>query len=104
MGNTNAKLLTPEALKKAESDLLEHSGLNAEQYEIRQVIVDEKNQHYVTTTIVGDETKATMVLVHGYGGSGTLFCKVMKGLSVNFRVIVFDVIGMGSSSRPKWDK
>ena len=71
---------------------------------MRQVIVDEENQHHVTTIIVRDDTKPTMVLVHGYGGSGTLFYKVMKGLSENFKLIIFDIIGMGSSSRPKWDK
>ena len=58
----------------------------------------------MTTIVVGDNTKPTMVLVHGYGGSGTLYYKVLKGLAENFHVIVFDIIGMGSSSRPKWDK
>ena len=43
-----------------------------------------------------------MVLVHGYGGSGTLFYKVIQGLTQNFHVIVIDLIGMGSSSRPTW--
>ena len=43
-----------------------------------------------------------MVLVHGYGGSGTLFYKVIRGLTENFHVIVIDLIGMGSSSRPTW--
>ena len=56
----------------------------------------------MTTIVAGDPNKQTLVLVHGYGGSGTLFYKVIKGLTENFYVIVIDLIGMGSSSRPKW--
>ena len=43
-----------------------------------------------------------MVLVHGFGGSGSLYYKVIKGLAENFYVIVIDLVGMGSSSRPVW--
>ena len=43
------------------------------------------------------------MLVHGFGGSGTLFYKVMKGLAQNFYLIIIDLIGMGSSSRPYWE-
>jgi len=39
------------------------------------------------------------VLVHGYGGSGILFYKIIKDLAVHFHVILIDIIGMGSSSR-----
>ena len=42
----------------------------------------------------------TLVLVHGFGGSGSLYYKVMKGLSENFYLIIIDMLGMGSSSRP----
>ena len=56
----------------------------------------------MTTIVVGDPSKPALVLVHGFGGSGSLFYKVMKGLSENFYVIIIDLIGMGSSSRPEW--
>ena len=35
MGNSKAKLLTPESLKKAERELLEYSGLNQDEYEVK---------------------------------------------------------------------
>ena len=38
--------------------------------------------------------------MHGYGGSGALFYKCLKELSRHFNVLVVDMIGMGSSSRP----
>ena len=40
-------------------------------------------------------------MVHGYAGSGALLYKIFKGLSEHFKVVVVDIIGMGSSSRPK---
>ena len=55
------------------------------------------------TVVIGDkvEGKQTYVLVHGYAGSGALLYKIFKGLSEHFKVVVVDIIGMGSSSRPK---
>jgi pimeloyl-ACP methyl ester carboxylesterase len=38
--------------------------------------------------------------MHGYGGSGIMFYKIMKPLAENFHLILIDVIGMGASSRP----
>jgi pimeloyl-ACP methyl ester carboxylesterase len=43
------------------------------------------------------------VLVHGYGGSGVIFYKMMKSLSDYFHLILIDVIGMGGSSRPTFE-
>ena len=56
----------------------------------------------MTTILVGDPSKPPLVLVHGFGGSGSLYYRVMKGLAENFYVIVIDLVGMGSSSRPDW--
>ena len=109
MGNSGNSgkfaLLTPGSLKKAERDLLVYSGLDASEYEVRKVVIvdmPDRPKLHITTIIAGNPEKPTMVLVHGYGGSGTLFYNVLKGLAENFHVIVIDLIGMGSSSRPKW--
>ena len=51
--------------------------------------------------MLGDSSKPVMVLVHGYGGSGTLFYKTFSTLCQYFYLIVIDVIGMGASSRPE---
>lgn len=48
-----------------------------------------------------------MVLVHGYGGSGALFFKIIKKLCEYFCVVTMDLPGMGGSARPKdtkWKK
>ena len=37
MGNKKASLLTPDNMKKAERDLLVFSGLNQDEYEVKQV-------------------------------------------------------------------
>ena len=60
----------------------------------------------MTTILIGnpEENKPPLLLVHGFGGSGSLFYKVMKGLSEHFYLIVIDLVGMGSSSRPVWTK
>jgi pimeloyl-ACP methyl ester carboxylesterase len=93
--------LTPGSLRKAERELLSYSGLTEEEVEIRKVPVGDGNK--VTTLLVGDPSKPKLVLLHGYGGSAFLFYKVMKGLSEHFHVIMFDIIGMGSSSRPTFN-
>jgi pimeloyl-ACP methyl ester carboxylesterase len=40
--------------------------------------------------------------VHGYGGSGVIFYKIIRALAEKFHLILIDIIGMGSSSRPKF--
>jgi len=56
---------------------------------------------FINTVFCGnDETLPVMVLVHGYGGSGALFYKIVKILCTRFRLILMDLIGMGGSSRP----
>jgi pimeloyl-ACP methyl ester carboxylesterase len=92
-------------LEEAERRMLSFSGLPDDQIRIENVKVGNyKNEDvYVHTLILGDENpeKPIMVLCHGYGGSGALFYKVMAPLCERFRLITFDLIGMGGSSRPK---
>ena len=56
----------------------------------------------INTVVCGppETNRPTMVLVHGYGGSGALFYKVIKQLSEKFKLILMDLIGMGGSGRP----
>ena len=46
------------------------------------------------------------MVLHGYGGSGALFYPVFQHLIDHFHLIFVDIIGMGSSARPKdfWSK
>ena len=98
MGNKQ-DTLTPGMLKAAERELLKFSKMDPSQIEVRKVVIDELENH-VTTILVGDPTLPKLVLVHGYGGSGVLMYRLFKDLSLSFRVIAIDILGMGSSSRP----
>ncbi len=42
-------------------------------------------------------------MIHGYGGSGLIFYKIIKELAAYFDLILVDIIGMGASSRPKFE-
>ena len=53
---------------------------------------------------MGDKNKTIMVLLHGYGGSGCMFWKIIKRLSEHYNLYLLDVLGMGASSRPEVEK
>ena len=107
-------LLTDENLRKAEYEYLLALGLKKDEFEIRKVVVDKKSNLFINTIIVhkketktsssaSSTQKPSIVLIHGYGGTGLMFSSLITALARNFRVILVDLIGNGSSSRPKWD-
>lgn len=49
------------------------------------------------------EERETMVLLHGYGGSGMIFFWVMQALHEKYKVYMVDLMGMGRSSRPEFE-
>ena len=90
-------------MKKAERELLEYSGLAEDEYEVKKVFTNDEETVYMTTIVAGNPENPSLVLVHGFGGSGSLYYKVMKGLAQNFYLIIIDLVGMGSSTRPTWE-
>jgi pimeloyl-ACP methyl ester carboxylesterase len=66
------------------------------------VTIDEKG-NFIRTIEVGDPNKPKIVLIHGYGGSSVKFWKIIKPLSEHYHLIMIDIIGMGASSRPKFE-
>jgi len=73
---------------------------------VRKVVYDRDptgNPLYLNTIEVGDTSLPTLVLVHGYGGSGALFYKSFRHLMNNFHAICIDIVGMGASSRPTYN-
>ena len=46
--------------------------------------------------------KEKLVMTHGYGGSIIMFWPIMRELAQDYHLIMFDILGMGSSSRPKF--
>lgn len=53
----------------------------------------------IRTSMIGSPDKPILVMVHGYGSTGSLFFKLFSTLSTYFYVIVIDVLGVGVSSR-----
>jgi proline-specific peptidase len=98
MGNAN----TPEQkARNYEKKLLEYSGLIPdENLSIQDIPIDYNGHNYIHTIFCGQENKNVLVLIHGYGGSNIFYFKMLKNLSEHFRVISFDLLGMGLSSRP----
>ncbi len=41
-------------------------------------------------------------MIHGDGGSVIMFWPMMKGLAERYHLIMIDILGMGSSSRPEF--
>jgi len=73
---------------------------------VRKVVYDRDstgNPLYLNTIEVGDTSLPTLVLVHGYGGSGALFYKSFRHLMTRFHAICIDIVGMGASSRPAYN-
>ena len=74
------------------------------EHNIFDVIVGYEDQNPISMrTIVSGQWKKgkeTMVLWHGYGGSGSLYYKIIQDLQNEFNLIMFDNIGMAGSSRP----
>lgn len=46
--------------------------------------------------------KPVLVLLHGYGGGGAVFYRMVKDLASMFHVYLVDLLGMGSSGRPEF--
>ena len=45
-----------------------------------------------------DEESPTVVFVHGYGGAGLVFVKLMEHLPENYHMYSVDLLGMGRSA------
>ena len=43
-------------------------------------------------------------MIHGYGGGGAVFYKMMKYLSLYFNVYAIDLLGQGMSGRPHYEQ
>ena len=99
MGNT-WKGISDAKLEEYELKMLSHSGMDVSQdFKFSNVVIDDRG-NFVRMIELGDKSKQTMVLIHGYGGSAIMFWKIFKPLSEHFHLYVLDVIGMGGSSRP----
>ena len=94
--------------------LARHTGIPYKEFDIQDIEIQEdekiveggstgekKPPNYIRTIQVGQRSNQRLVLVHGYGGSGIMFWKVIKPLAERYHLILIDILGMGGSSRPK---
>ena len=43
-----------------------------------------------------------MIMIHGFGGGGPVFCKMIADLRKNFSITTVDLLGLGASGRPDY--
>ena len=78
MGNKQIAL-NEELFLEYEKRMLCHSGIPFSAFQINNVVIDEEGNFVRTTFIKGaDDCAETIVFVHGYGGSGLMFWKIIK--------------------------
>ena len=92
--------INEETFLKYERKMLDHSGLTYETYQISNVVIDDYGNYIRTYHLNPNNQKETLILVHGFGGSGVIFWKILKPLSEKFNIYLIDMLGMGGSSRP----
>lgn len=82
-------------INRYEQQILELVGIQKTDYRIGST----KHQplHYLD---FGDTKNPCIIMIHGYGGSGITYFKVLPELIKNFRVICIDLLGFGKSDRP----
>lgn len=90
---------------ESERVALELSGLKAEEnLKIFDVEINYAGDtHHIHTTKCGEKNPTNLVFLHGYGGSNVTFYRMIKPLSDYFCVWCVDFLGMGLSSRPKYN-
>ena len=65
--------------------------------ELRDV---QENYIHETKIINRNKDAPHLLMLHGYGGSGGLYYKMVAGLRAYFNVTMIDFLGMGCSGRP----
>jgi alpha-beta hydrolase superfamily lysophospholipase len=105
MGNY-MKGVDDQKLMDAEKALFNLSGLDYSTIKITNVVIDTEGNYVRTFDIPPiSETAPTVVIIHGYGAFAAIFYKVLKSLvDAGLHLVLIDIIGMGTSSRPEFDK
>ena len=87
-----------------EKDIMSFVDMEYEKdYKIYDVDLPECQGH-IHTIEAGFNNKQVLVLVHGYAASAIFYFKVIKELKDHFHIYSIDLFGLGSSSRPRFDK
>lgn len=88
----------------AEETIFGFSGLKVyDEINIFDVPIKFRGTQHIHTVRSGDSKSPPLVIIHGYGGSSVTFYKMIRDLSHKFQVFCIDLLGMGLSSRPKFE-
>lgn len=85
-------------LEAAETRILKYINTP---YESKFVDLDDENKLW-TVTFNPQATNLPLVMVHGFGGGLALWAMSIDALAKNRPVYVFDLLGFGRSSRPRF--
>ena len=124
MGNY-LKGVSDTALMNSFHSVLKYSGFSPDDYNINKVDINEKlntlteenkklcklndNENYILQIDCFNDddeevkNKPKMLLIHGFGGCGPMFYRILGHLSKSFRVTTFDMLGLGGSGRPSFN-
>uniref|UniRef100_A0A914DR76 AB hydrolase-1 domain-containing protein n=1 Tax=Acrobeloides nanus TaxID=290746 RepID=A0A914DR76_9BILA len=90
-------------LKEAEKKLFSRVKTPYKTYYVKIPLWDSKIYTLTIKADDADESAIPIVLLHGFGGGIALWSVVLDGLVSSKRVVhAFDLLGFGSSSRPKF--
>ena len=87
---------------QAERSLYSLSGLLSKDIITNDLFLDSKN--YIHYTIIKKSKKTDknqLLMVHGYGGMGAIYYKLIKYLADHFYMVLIDIPGMGFNYRDK---
>ena len=80
--------------------LLEYHGkLSPKQYFTKRTQITNTLNDYIFSIHYNTGKPKTLIILHGYGGSGAMFYKYFKPLSTSFNIIALDLRGTGLSGR-----
>ena len=107
MGNA-WKGCSDEKLLESEIDLLIHNNkITREDILIENINLDGRadSQNYIHQITIKPKKEGLpkIVMIHGFGGGGAVFCNMIPYLCNYFEVILIDLLGMGASGRPEYE-
>ena len=69
---------------------------------ISDVWIDEETFMHMIEIKPSKEGLPKLVMVHGFGGAGAFFCRMINYLRNYFQIYTVDLLGLGCSSRPEY--
>ena len=84
-----------------ELEILKLSGLDVDKVNRTYTMIEMEGSPFrVRTIYIGDKTKKTLLITHGYFSNGTTYLKMLKPLSEKYRLVLFDNCGWGLNTKP----